>query len=93
MKPLAEIVAELERRIGGTRTRSMEKTVSVNEIELCRLLAAFRAGEEMRAAILKVKDLLEEKDPNDAWGINTTVQYFVGDGERAFDAAVRGDGE
>lgn len=51
MKPLTEIVAELERRTGGIRTRSMEKTVNVNEIELCRLLAAFRAGEEMRAAI------------------------------------------
>lgn len=48
MKPLAEIVAELERRIGGNRTRSMEKTVPVNEIELSRLLAAFRAAEKMR---------------------------------------------
>lgn len=48
MKPLTEIVAELERRTGGIRTRSMEKTVNVNEIELCRLLAAFRAGEALR---------------------------------------------
>lgn len=46
-RPLAEIVADLERRIGGTRTRSMGKTVAVNEIELSRLLAAFRAAQEM----------------------------------------------
>ena len=47
MKPLTEIVAELERRTGGIRTRSMEKTIEVNEQALIRLLAAFRAGEKL----------------------------------------------
>ena len=82
MKPLTEIVAELERRTGGIRTRSMEKTVNVNEIELCRLLAAFRAGEKMR-------------DGCGMAGHNMKPHgdCLVCSAMAAFDAAVKGDGE
>ena len=82
MKPLTEIVAELERRTGGIRTRSMEKTVSVNEIELCRLLAAFRVGEEMRLQLQKWVAVCKLKENHPSF-----------DAVAAWDAAVRGDGE
>lgn len=85
MKPLAEIVAEIEadKRAGYP--------LEIPKADLLRLCAAFRAAEKIAQSYQATVETLEEIDPDDQKNIQSCIGYIMGAPIDEWDRVTGGD--